>query len=117
MPILFNPRRTPPVRHLQAKGIALGMYDGGLFDKIMQETEIHLDPGDVFILYTDGLTEARNARDETYGLERLEAAIASTHGDLSSQALAGRLFEDVRRFTAGAPQDDDIAILCLSAVG
>jgi len=117
MPILFNPRRSPPVRHLESRGMALGMYQGGLFDTMIQETEISLRSGDVFILYTDGLTEARNARGEAYGLERLEETIARTHGDLSSQALAGRLFEEARRFTEAAPQDDDIAILCLRAQG
>jgi len=113
MPILFNPRRSPPVRHLESKGMALGMYQGGLFDKIIQECEVSVRPGDVFLLYTDGLTEARNERSEAYGLERLEAAIARTHGDLASQTLAGDLFEDARRFAAGAPQEDDIAVLCL----
>jgi len=116
-PILFNPRRSPPVRQLETKGMALGMYRGGLFDKIIREMEIALRPGDVFLLYTDGLTEARNRANESYGLERLEAAIACTHGDLSSQALAGVLFDDARRFADGAPQDDDIAILCLTWQG
>jgi len=115
-PILYNPRRNPPVRHIDSKGMALGMYQGGLFDKLIQETELRLGPGDVFVLYTDGLTEARNPAGEPYGLERLEAAIARTHGDLGSHALADRLLEDARCFTAAAAQDDDIAILCLGAL-
>ena len=116
MPVLFNPSRRQPVKHLASKGIALGMYEGGLFDQVMQETEIRLQPGDVFLLYTDGLTEARNRNDEPYGLDRFEAAIARTHGDLSSQSLAQRLFDGVRDFIGEVPQDDDIAILCLRAV-
>ncbi|NQT85403.1 PP2C family protein-serine/threonine phosphatase [bacterium] len=116
LPILFNPDRREPIRHLPGKGIALGMYRGGLFDQALQETEIRLQPGDVFLFYTDGLTEARNQPGEQYGLERLGAALAGTHGDYSSQSLAGRLFTDVQTFVAGAPQDDDIAILCLSAL-
>ena len=116
-PVLFNPRRSPPVRHLESKGMALGMYHGGLFDKLIQETEIRVGPGDVFLLYTDGLTEARNTAGEPYGLERLEAAVARTHGDLSSAALADRLLDDARRFTGHADQDDDIAILCLTCTG
>ncbi|MFW6108180.1 MAG: PP2C family protein-serine/threonine phosphatase [bacterium] len=113
-PILFNPRRNPPVRHLESKGMALGMYRGGLFDKLIQETEIRIGPGDVFLLYTDGLTEARNPSGEPYGLDRLEASIARTRGDLSSAALADRLLDDLRRFTSGARQEDDIAVLALT---
>jgi len=116
MPILFNPRRTPPVRHLESKGMALGVYRGGLFDKATEELEISVRPGDHFILYTDGLVEARNPAAQPFGLERLEAAIARTHGDLASQTLAGLLFDEVHQFTAGAPQDDDIAILSLRAL-
>jgi len=117
LPLFFNPRRKQPVRHLESKGIALGLYRGGLFDRTMQESELRLAPGDVFVLYTDGVVEARNSSDEAYGLERLEAAVARSHGDFSAQDLANFLFDDVRRFAAGAPQDDDIAILCLTCSG
>jgi len=113
-PILFNPRRNPPVRHLEGKGMALGMYQGGLFDELIQESEIRLGPGDVFLLYTDGLTEARSRDGTAYGLDRLEESVARTHGDLSAGVLADRLLGDLRAFTAGMPQDDDIAILCLT---
>jgi serine phosphatase RsbU (regulator of sigma subunit) len=116
LPVLFNPERREPVRHLEGKGIALGMYRGGLFDQALQETEIRLQAGDIFLLYTDGLTEARNSQGEQFGLERLDAALTATHGDYSSQSLAGRLFSEVQVFTQGAEQDDDIAVLCLSAL-
>lgn len=115
-PVLFNPRRSPPIRRLQTRGMALGMYNGGLFDKAIEELELAVRPGDCFILYTDGLTEARNRRDETFGVERLEAAIERTRGDLSSQALAGILFDSVRKFVQGAFQDD-VAILCVRCTG
>ena len=117
LPLYFNPRRKEPVRHLESKGIALGLYRGGLFDTTMQETELRLAPGDVFVLYTDGLTEARDPAGEAYGLARFEDAIARSHGDFSSQDLANFLFDDLHRFAAGAPQEDDIAILCLTSVG
>jgi hypothetical protein len=116
-PILYNPRRHPPIRQLDSKGMALGMYQGGLFDQLIQETEIRIGPGDLFLLYTDGLTEARSRSGDAYGTDRLEASVARTHGDLPSAALADRLLDDLRAFTAGAPQDDDIAILCLTCIG
>jgi len=115
-PILFNRRRTPPIRHLQSRGMALGMYDGGLFDKVIEEIELAVRPGDCFILFTDGLTEARNSAGEAFGLERLEAAIERTRGDLSSQALAAILFDAARKFADEGFQDD-VAILCLRCTG
>ncbi|HUT32782.1 MAG TPA: PP2C family protein-serine/threonine phosphatase [Planctomycetota bacterium] len=117
LPVLFNPRRTPPIRHLESKGMVMGVYRGGLFDQVTEELEIGIRPGDVFVLYTDGLVEARGPGGEPFGLGRLEAAIARTHGDLASPTLAGQLFEDVRAFAGEALGDDDIAILCLRALG
>ncbi|MBM4031533.1 MAG: PP2C family protein-serine/threonine phosphatase [Planctomycetes bacterium] len=114
-PVLYNPRRSPPIRHLESQGMAMGVYRGGLFDKLTREAEISIRPGDLFLLYTDGLIEARSPAGEAYGLPRLEAALARTHGDLASQTIAGQLYQEVRAFAAGAPQDDDIAILCLRA--
>ncbi len=116
LPVLFNPRRSPPIRHLESKGMVMGVYRGGLFDSTIEEMEIGMRPGDTLVLYTDGLTEARSPAGEPFGTGRLEAALARTHGDLDCQTLAGLLLEDVRTFAAGTPSDDDIAILCLRAV-
>ena len=69
----------------------------------------HLDPGDAFFLYTDGVVEARDKNSREYTIERLTKCV-KTKAD-SATAYSERIFEEVRRFTTGADQHDDITAL------
>ncbi len=113
MPLLFNPQDEPPVRELSSKGMAIGLQKGDNFDRALEETELRLRPGDTLVAYTSGVVQAKNAQGEAYGIERLGAALAASAAEATSQALALRLFDDVCRFLGGAPQIEDITILCL----
>jgi sigma-B regulation protein RsbU (phosphoserine phosphatase) len=70
-----------------------------------------LEPGDVLFFYTDGVTEARNAGNEQYGLDRLRRAVATGPNDV--EALGAAVLADVRRFAAGRPPNDDMTIVCV----
>jgi sigma-B regulation protein RsbU (phosphoserine phosphatase) len=69
----------------------------------------HLEPGDALFLYTDGVVEARDKRGKEYTIERL-AECVKKEAD-SATAYSERIFEDVRKFTTGADQHDDITAL------
>ncbi|MBB6735613.1 PP2C family protein-serine/threonine phosphatase [Cohnella zeiphila] len=71
-----------------------------------------LQPGDRLLLYTDGITEAENARQEQYGGERLQQFLAMTSG-MSSAEVIDALLMNVFMFADGASQSDDIAVLSL----
>lgn len=71
-----------------------------------------LAPGDVLLLYTDGITEAFDAARHEYSDERLVAVVASAP-DRSPRGLLHHVLEDVRGFAGGAPQSDDITMLAL----
>ncbi len=58
------------------------------------------------------MTQARNASDEEFGRDRLIASIESSHG-LDPETLVERLLQDVRDFTVGEPQTDDLTALVL----
>lgn len=70
---------------------------------------IHLDSGDALFLYTDGVVEARDKRGKEYTIERLAECVKKEAG--SAAEYSERIFEDVRRFTTGADQHDDITAL------
>jgi len=70
-----------------------------------------LDPGDALFLYTDGVVEARDKRGKEYTIERL-AECVKKEAD-SAAAYSERIFEDVRKFTTGADQHDDITALAV----
>ncbi|HEX4901389.1 MAG TPA: SpoIIE family protein phosphatase, partial [Acidimicrobiales bacterium] len=72
-----------------------------------------LGPGDVVVLYTDGVTEARRGREE-FGEDRLRLLLASMAGR-SADEIAGAVEEDALRFQSGSARDD-IAVLALAPV-
>jgi serine phosphatase RsbU (regulator of sigma subunit) len=80
---------------------------------VTSDSEVWLDPGDVLVLYTDGITEAMNDKGEQYGLERLVAALEQTC-DEPSVAIHARIWADVRRWTA--TQEDDVTLLVIRRV-
>jgi serine phosphatase RsbU (regulator of sigma subunit) len=69
-------------------------------------------PGEVLLLYTDGVTEAENADRALYGRNRLAETLAKVPtGDI--RKLVGAIFDDVRRFVGKAEQADDLTVLAL----
>ncbi len=69
----------------------------------------HLEPGDALFLYTDGVIEARDKYGKEYAIDRLEKCVGEEAG--SAAAYSERIFEEVRKFTTGAEQHDDITAL------
>ncbi len=65
-------------------------------------------------MYTDGVTEACNPRQEFFGQDRLQALVLG-HGREDAQTVARRIHESVLSFTEGAPQADDITLLVMKA--
>jgi serine phosphatase RsbU (regulator of sigma subunit) len=79
------------------------------FNPIERET-FPLEPGDTFVLFSDGVSEAMNTVEDFYGEERL-LTVLPAGGGASAAEIATRVMEDVRAFAAGAKQSDDISVL------
>lgn len=73
---------------------------------------MQLEPGDKVFQYTDGVTEATNKDNELYGMQRLEKILCENK-DQSLSELLPRIKEDIDDFVGGAPQFDDITMLCM----
>lgn len=73
---------------------------------------MQLAPGDKIFQYTDGVTEATNAAQELYGMERLEKVLAKNTA-LSPTELLAVVKTDIDAFVGEAPQFDDITMLCV----
>jgi len=93
---------------LEPNGIVLGV----VADPDLEEATIELEPGDVLVLYTDGVTEAWNEHDEEFGLERLRALVREAD-HLDPEALIARVNEAVHRFVGALPQADDYTLLVI----
>ena len=95
---------------LKAKGIALGVLD----DIDLEEKELELASNDVVILYTDGVTEAINKKEEQFGQDRLVELIVQS-SNLPGQELINKLQKEVTIFAEGQPQFDDFTLVALKA--
>jgi len=100
---------------LLSKGMALGLEQGAIFTSTLNEEEIEIKHGDVFVLYTDGFTEAMNEKQELYGEERLIELIKNNH-NLSAHDLMNLVLKDVRKFVDNYPQHDDMTMLIVKRI-
>jgi sigma-B regulation protein RsbU (phosphoserine phosphatase) len=103
-PMLF--RAAGGVERLRATGPVVGLVEGGRF---VQES-VHLAPGDVLLVYSDGISEAMNVDDEEWGETQLAAA-AQAASPCSPQELIDALFVAADAFAAGAVQHDDMTVV------
>jgi serine phosphatase RsbU (regulator of sigma subunit) len=99
--------------HKAAKILENGMVLGILNEAAYQDIELRADPGDRYVLYTDGVLEAANSREELYGAERLMHFIERNY-ILSANAFADSLLAEITSWTSqptGQSQQDDITLL------
>jgi sigma-B regulation protein RsbU (phosphoserine phosphatase) len=87
----------------------------GVFDRPYEETTTRVEPGDVLLFYSDGVTEARDPRGRMYGPDRLRELLRAAPGD--AEAVGQVVLADVRAFAAGRPPGDDLTLVCLSRDG
>ena len=89
------------------RNILLGVHEDALYEV----AHTRLASGDTIVLYTDGVTEAENHRQEFYSLERATDLLTATYSDV--RILAQSLLNDVADFCGRQPQSDDITILAM----
>ena len=113
--ILIYKVKTEKVETIRSGGIALGMIPD--ISKIVTEQEIPLEIGDVIILYTDGLTEAKNQTGEMYGVERMAESLQK-HGYFpSSESIFDHLTQDFTDFVGEYVQADDTTMIVIKYTG
>jgi phosphoserine phosphatase RsbU/P len=96
------------VRRLTDGGMPVGLFQHAGY----ADTQVQLAPGDVLLIYSDGVTEALNPEGEEFGEERL-VALLEAHETASAAEILERLIGAVQAFAAGAPQHDDVTALVL----
>jgi serine phosphatase RsbU (regulator of sigma subunit) len=104
-PVLVHRAATSAIEVIDSDGPPLGFMTGAAFGS----REIQLGPGDVVLLYTDGITEATNADLDMYGEERL-ASLLRRHGAASAEALLAAAKQDLAAFTGRDRYDDDVSL-------
>lgn len=93
-------------------GLVLGLkIDGGeRFTQLLEEVRLVLNPGDLFVFFTDGVSEAMNEASDCFEEARL-GRIVEEHGHLPPEELRERILREVEVFVGSAPQHDDMTMI------
>lgn len=105
-------RADGAVESLDPTGPAIGVLEEMAYGQVT----VALEPGDLLVLYTDGVTEAEDGAGAMFGEERLGAVVEAS-ADSSAAACAAAIREAVDAFAGGAPQSDDITVIVVRVVG
>lgn len=112
---LLNAGHLPPlvlrggnVEELPRGAPALGLMKTSKFD----ELEVEMGPGDLFVAYSDGVTEARNERDEFFGDQRLKTLLGKSAG-ISPDRVGEKILSSVDAFVGEAPRSDDLSLVLI----
>jgi sigma-B regulation protein RsbU (phosphoserine phosphatase) len=90
--------------------VGLKLDNGEMFERHLVEETIPLQAGDLYLLFTDGISEAMNARDDLFGEARL-GQFVETHAHLPSEELRERMLREIAAFVGDAPQHDDMTMI------
>ncbi len=99
---------------VDAAGIAIGLVDTDMFDRRLQEATVRLKPGDMWILFTDGITEAMNAENKEWGLANLQRAVVTGARVESAASIVARVREELLAFAGDVAQYDDMTLVVVN---
>jgi serine phosphatase RsbU (regulator of sigma subunit) len=103
-PLIFNPKSQ--VKKLEKSGLILGMLDNYPY----QEERIILEPGELILLFTDGITEAFNQKNEQFEEERLIKVVQESF-HLNTKEISQEILNRVIAFQEDVPQSDDLTLV------
>ena len=101
-------RKNGDAEWIKATGTPLGMLSGMPYE----ESSFTVNTGDVIALFSDGVTEAQDLKEEEYGEQRLADFVRGIAHE-SAESIVEKIFNEVDRFAGAAPQYDDITLFVL----
>ena len=105
-PYLFRAREDGAIQELGRTGIPIGID----VETSWGSVTLHLEPGDVLVLYTDGIPDAQNSTGEFFGHQPLIETVKANLGQ-SAEVIQAAILEMVQRFVGDGPQFDDITLM------
>jgi sigma-B regulation protein RsbU (phosphoserine phosphatase) len=100
------------ITRINPPGMAIGIDTGEVFNRVTGDFSLTLEPDDCLILYTDGVTEALDAKGEEFGMDRLVQSILASAAD-GAAGIITRLTDDLRAFIGTQAQHDDVTLIVI----
>ena len=111
-PALLYRKETGEVEALRPPGLALGIDEGAVFERVTRDVVYGLESGDCVLFHTDGIREAVNAAEEEFGMERMAAAFRQL-APLGAEAVVEGMQRELRAFTGEGVQMDDVTLVAI----
>lgn len=113
LPQIYYKKETHSVHLLQSTGPVIGIIPNSEYE---EKTITNVKAGDRIIIFTDGITEAKNKKRELYGMDRLILSIKK-HADKDIEEFKNSLLDDIAIFAKGVKVDDDVSVLIIDFTG
>jgi phosphoserine phosphatase RsbU/P len=114
-PPLFYSAAQKTCSYLRNKGLGLGIIRNREYSKHIEKQDLPYGPGDIMILYTDGITEAQDETQDEFGFERLSEVVLKNH-HLSIKQLNDKIIEELYKFTGSRQLNDDYTLLIIKFI-
>jgi phosphoserine phosphatase RsbU/P len=112
-PTMFYDQSEDKAEFLVCEGLGLGIVRSSNYRSYIHESEIKYDPGDILVLYTDGIIEAKNKKGEEFGYDNLRLSLLKFK-TLSAESIQKEIINQVYQFVGqGGIPDDDYSILVI----
>jgi sigma-B regulation protein RsbU (phosphoserine phosphatase) len=111
-PPLIYRAASGAVEIVECPGLAVGIDDGEVFERLVVDHTVRVSAGDVLLLYTDGISEAADSEENEFGIDRLKDVLAESASG-GAQAVADAVSRAIDRFVGSAPQSDDITLIAI----
>ena len=105
-PVLYYCAESNSSQYLKDKGVALGMVRNRTYTSFIQSNSFQYKPGDIMVLYTDGVTEAKDGKGEEFGYDRL-VNIVNEANDMAPAEIQNHLINKLYEFSGTSNIDDD----------
>ncbi|MEO1857530.1 MAG: GAF domain-containing SpoIIE family protein phosphatase [Rubritalea sp.] len=100
------------IEWIKPPGLAIGLDGGDVFDRVTRLHEFELEPGDLLLLYTDGVTEAHNHAEDEFGVDNMVEVIKKS-AELGAETVVACMLKALDGFVGDALQSDDITMIAL----
>ncbi|MCB0280378.1 MAG: SpoIIE family protein phosphatase, partial [Calditrichaeota bacterium] len=114
-PLIYYSAESNELDYKTPKGIGLGLCNKKLFDMNLEEEQFKLKSGDVIVIFSDGLDEARNIFDEEYGDAKIGQLLVKNK-DLGADDIKHAILDDIVAFTGKAPMHDDMTLAVIKVL-